>query len=228
MDGDRLILGSDRTAVSDGSHPAWAILIVHEGLGFGRQVRPTGYKVMPRFAPRRNDRSPGSYSRTPACDRRETVCIGAPIRTSLAGAVRQRPGRCAPAPPVAPPRPAPQEAVRSGRGNGRLRSNQVYNPGLHSTDTVRAACIQAGLRIAWGSSVPSSPAPGAHRCAAAGLDRPYSPSPGLPCRMQRLADKVRRASLHPTPSNRSNPNLHMRSRTVQDPTRSDTVRHIRS
>jgi len=151
MDGDRLILGSDRTAVSDGSHPAWAILIVHEGLGFGRQVRPTGYKVMPRFASRMNDRSPGSYSRTPACDRRETVCIGAPIRTSLAGAVRQRPGRCAPAPPVAPPQPAPQEAVRSGRGNGRLRSNQVYNPGLHSTDTVRAACIQGLVRGSLGA-----------------------------------------------------------------------------
>ena len=43
--------------------------------------------------------------------------------------------------------------------------------------------IPAALRIARGSPVPSSPAPSAHRCTAAGLDCPFSPSPGPPSRI---------------------------------------------
>ena len=50
-------------------------------------------------------------------------------------------------------------------------------------------------------------ASGAPLCGWA-LDRPHSPSSGLPCRMQRLADKARCASLLPTLSDRSNPNFH--------------------
>src|SRR4051812_620111 len=83
------------------------------------------------------------------------------------------------------------------------------------------------LRIAWASSVPSSPAPPAHRYAAAGLDCPFSPSPGPPSRDAVARGQLCHAPLGPTLFDRSNPDFHkeavQRARSHSTGIRPDTV-----